>query len=434
MTKQEPSTQNLSLGLDVGTSGCRGILIDADEALVDQQAVALPSPERHGPRREQEPELWWQALAEVTSELARRHPGRIASIAIDATSGTILLCNPMGRPSSPALMYDDARATSQAGRIAALAPRDSGAHGASSGLAKLLWLLEHSAPTQPTRVLSQADWLSGRLRGCYDLSDQNNALKLGYDPRTQDWPDWLGGLGLPPGLLPEVVAPGTDIGPIDAGTASRLGLPTTTRIVSGTTDSVAAFLATGAETPGEAVTSLGSTLAIKLVSEGPVFAPEYGVYSHRLWDRWLAGGASNTGGAVLRQFFSQAALDRLTPLLRPEEPTGLDYYPLPAAGERFPVADPSLCPRLEPRPNEETRFLQGLLEGIARIELQAYRRLQELGAPFPTSIRTVGGGASNPAWTEIRHRLLGVPMIEPPHSEAAYGAARLARRGIMSAL
>jgi sugar (pentulose or hexulose) kinase len=418
----------------VGTSGCRGVLVDADEAVVDQHAVALPSPERHGPCREQEPALWWQALAEVASELAGRHPGGIASIAIDATSGTVLLCDASGRPTGPALMYDDARATSQAGRIAALAPRDSGAHGASSGLAKLLWLLEQSPPTQPTRVLSQADWLSGRLRGRFDLGDQNNALKLGYDPLGQVWPAWLDGLALPSGLLPTVVAPGTDVGPIDAQVAAQLGLPSTTRIVSGTTDSIAAFLATGASECGEAVTSLGSTLAIKIVSDGPVFAPEYGVYSHRLWDRWLAGGASNTGGAVLRDLFSQAALDRLTPLLRPGQPSGLDYYPLSAPGERFPIADPRLPPRLEPRPPDELRFLQGLLEGIARIELEGYERLQELGAPFPTSIRTVGGGASNPAWTEIRHRLLGVPMIEPAHSEAAYGAARLARRGIMSAL
>lgn len=86
----------------------------------------------------------------------------------------------------------------------------------------------------------------------------------------------------------------------------------------------------------QAVTSLGSTLAIKLLSEARVDDARYGLYSHRLGDAWLVGGASNTGGAVLRRHFSDAQLQELTGHLDASQPTGLDYYPLLSPGERFP--------------------------------------------------------------------------------------------------
>ena len=89
--------------------------------------------------------------------------------------------------------------------------------------------------------------------------------------------------------------------------------------------------------PRQAVTSLGSTLAIKLLSERRV--PDdarYGLYSHRLGAGWLVGGASNTGGAVLRRHFTDDQLAALSKRMDPGTPTGLDYYPLNTPGERFP--------------------------------------------------------------------------------------------------
>jgi len=95
------------------------------------------------------------------------------------------------------------------------------------------------------------------------------------------------------------------------------------------------------------VTSLGSTLAIKLLSRTRVEDARFGVYSHRLDDKWLVGGASNTGGAVLRQLFTDEQLEKLSEQINPEVPSSLDYYPLPAVGERFPVADPNMMPRYD---------------------------------------------------------------------------------------
>ncbi|RVC39707.1 carbohydrate kinase, partial [Mesorhizobium sp. M4B.F.Ca.ET.088.02.2.1] len=128
------------------------------------------------------------------------------------------------------------------------------------------------------------------------------------------------------------------------------------------------FLATGATAAGEGVTALGSSLTIKILSDRPISAPRYGIYSHRLGDAWLAGGASNSGGKVLAQHFSVARIIELSAAIDPATETGLDYYPLVIAGERFPIADPALPPRLEPRPQSEADYLKAMLEGIAGIE------------------------------------------------------------------
>lgn len=231
--------------------------------------------------------------------------------------------------------------------------------------------------------------------------------------------------------LPDVVAPGTSIASITSEIAEQLQLPKACVICAGTTDSIAAFLASGAKIPGEAVTSLGSTLVLKLLSNIPVNNIKYGIYSHRLGDLWLTGGASNTGGAVLRQFFSDLELENFSRQINPNYNSNLNYYPLIKKGDRFPINDPELLPRLQPRPDNSVEFLQGLLEGIAKIEAQGYQLLQQLGATPLTQVYTAGGGAKNPVWTAIRQRYLNVNMVNSIHTEAAYGSALLAiNRGI----
>jgi sugar (pentulose or hexulose) kinase len=431
----------LFIGIDLGTSGCRAMAVDEADAIHHQTAVTLPAPQRDGAAVEQDAALWWDAVDDCLQQLTRHIAAdQVQAIAVDGTSGTLLLCDEHGEPLGPALMYNDARAIPQAERIHSAAPAETAAQGPSCSLAKLLWFYDANCDTASARhALHQADWIAAHLSGRLGITDTNNAMKLGFDAQQGRWPDWLHALldtsGIPRSLLPEVAVPGTAIGQLIPALAQRYGLPQSTRIVAGTTDSTASFLATGASCVGEAVTALGSTLVVKVIAAQPVFATEYGVYSQPLFvdgkQRWLVGGASNSGGAVLRQCFSDAQMQAMTPALKPEQPTGLNYYPLPAVGERFPVNDPELAPRLTPRPGNDTRFFQGLLEGIARIEAQAYDLLAKLGAPYPVSVRSTGGGAQNAAWTEIRQRLLQTEM-EPAHNtEAAYGAALLAQQAII---
>jgi sugar (pentulose or hexulose) kinase len=322
-------------------------------------------------------------------------------------------------------MYNDVAEQALLALVASAAPKETAALGSTSPLARAMELHKPG-----TRILHQADWIMGRLSGRFDVTDENNALKSGYDPVTRQWPEWIGATSFDPENFPSVVPAGTRVGTITPEMAATLNLPQDTAIVAGTTDGCAAFLASGATDPGDGVTSLGTTLTLKLLSARPVFAPDFGIYSHRIGEQWLAGGASNTGGAAIGAHFSKDDITRLTPLLDPDHPTGLDYYPLPRPGERCPVNDPNFQPRLEPRPADERIFFQAILEGIARIEAEAYAKLGELGASPLVSIRTAGGGAANPAWTKIRLKALAVPEKPSLSEHAAVGTARLAWRGL----
>ena len=410
------------LGIDLGTSGVRGCAIDMREKELASIRIPLP--------HIQQPSDWRSAAFQVISQLCDQvDAGQIQAIAVDGTSGTVMLCSDDGEPCTPALMYNDQSCTEEALQVDRHAPEDTAARGASASLAKTLFLL--NACPNAAHICHQADWITGLLCGRFDVSDENNSLKLGYDPVNRVWPAWLQALKLDSALLPQVFSPGSVIASVDSAIADQLGLPGHCQVVAGTTDSIAAFIATGAREIGEAVTSLGSTLVLKLISDKPVYSSELGVYSHRLGDTWLAGGASNSGGKVLLNYFDLEHIDEMTPLLNPGSQTGLDYYPLIEAGERFPLYDPELQPKLEPRPDDDVEFFQGMLEGIAGIEARGYQALSRLGAPAVKKVITAGGGSSNPAWRKIRQQKLGVPVETAEHSEASYGAALLAKRAVM---
>jgi sugar (pentulose or hexulose) kinase len=409
------------VGIDLGTSGLRLVVLNSAGTSVLQ--LRRPWPDR----LERNPATWLEATRGLLRAVSGQLPREPAAIAVDGTSGSLLLLDASGTPIAPALMYDDARALREAALLEAIAPRESAVHGATSSAAKLLWLRAQGALAGASRVLHQAEWITGHLRGDFSRGDENNALKLGYDPVAGGWPAWWREqLGDHAKLLPEVVATGTPLGCIDPAWAADTGLHPDSQVVAGTTDSIAGFLATGVNDTQTGVTSLGSTLVLKQLCDRPLFNPESGVYSHRVLGRWLVGGASNSGGAVLVRHFTPESLDRLSARLDPWEDTGLDFYPLSGPGERFPVSDPGYAPRLDPRPTDDARFLHGMLEGIARIEAAGYRRLAELGAAPVNRIVTVGGGARNPAWTTLRSRLTGVPIETALHEEAAWGAALLA--------
>ena len=426
-TRSGHHDNGLYIGLDLGTSGCRAAAIDAQQQVVAETARPFPQPAECQPSLQQDPWQWWDCIKEVLLLLDDYiDTTRVRAIAVDGTSSTLLLTDRDCQPLDSALMYYDARSIDEAAQIARIAPADSGAHGATSSLAKLLNLQQQHHLLPVYHAMHQSDWITSLLSGQCGISDENNCLKLGYDVVNRCWPDWLDQLPLKRQLLPRVVQPGTPVGTIQKNMATELGLPLSTQIISGTTDGVAAFLATGAHEIGDAVTSLGSTLVIKVLSDAPIFAPEYGVYSHRLGDRWLVGGASNCGGSTLLKYFSRQQLDKMTEKLQPDRPTGLKYYPLPAIGERFPVSDPDKKAELSPRPEDDIIFFQAMLEGIAAVEARGYALLKKLGAPSLRSVRTVGGGASNMAWRHIRQNHLQTAFKETRHLQAAYGTALLA--------
>lgn len=408
------------LGIDFGTSGARGIVIDENKSIIIQIKYDFTNLAQN-----RLASIWKTALYCLIEKIPLLVRQQIKAIAINGTSSTVLLCNAEGMPITAPILYNDDRGKTKLAEIQSVAPAESVVISATSSLAKLWWWYEQPYFSEAVYFLHQADWLAGILHGKLGISDYHNTLKLGYDVEQLSYPTWLNNLPFSY-LYPQVFPPGTAIGNLTPEISDRFNLSSDCIVCTGTTDSIAAFLASGASQPGEAVTSLGSTLVLKLLSQTKISAAQYGIYSHRLGKFWLTGGASNTGGAVLKHFFNSQQLAYLSQQIDPTIVSPLDYYPLLKPGDRFPVNNPNLLPKLEPRPQENLEFLHGLLESMSRIEMQGYQKLQELGADKLLKVYTAGGGAKNFTWQKIRQRYLDVPVVSAQYTEAAYGTAVLA--------
>ncbi|KAG8473686.1 hypothetical protein CXB51_035532 [Gossypium anomalum] len=414
------ASERLYLGMDFGTSGAR-------YALIDKQGAIHAEGKREYPNYMKEDSLdwalsWKTTLFSLLEDVPVHLRSLVASISLDGTSATTLIIDSKtGEPLARPYLYNES-CPDALPLVKSIAPINHTVCSGSSTLCKLVsWWNNDDSDKKSTMLLHQADWLLWLLHGQLGVSDYNNALKVGYDPEADSYPDWL--LSQPYAqLLPTVKAPGTSIGHLKGDIRTQFGFSEDCIVCTGTTDSIAAFLAARATKPGKAVTSLGSTLAIKLLSTTRIEDARYGVYSHRLDDKWLVGGASNTGGAVLKENFSDEQLEKLSEHINPMEASPLDYYPLKSVGERFPMANPKMEP-------SDVEYLHGILESIARIEAKAYMLLKDLGATQVDEVFTAGGGAKNEKWTKIRERVLGLPVSRATQTEAAYGAALLALKG-----
>lgn len=417
----------LALGIDLGTSGIRSAVIDKGGEVI---ATARGG---YGPQNPDkiDAQIWWAGVQnclvmQMTSLRAAGHnPTEIVRIGVDGTSGSMVLMDSALTPVTRALMYNSSGFEKEAAQIAGHAPEPHIARGAGSALARMLRLQSEDTDRHAVHLAHQADFILAKLMGLGGISDHNNALKTGYDPEKERWPEWAKAAGVRVDLFPQVHAAGAPLFVVCDEVAEQFGLLPTAVVHSGTTDSVAAFLAGAPLEEGAAVTSLGTTLAIKLLSPVRIDAPEVGLYSHYVGGHWLVGGASNTGGGVLKNYFSDSDLIKLSSQIDPEQPSGLDYYPLSRPGERFPINDPTFRPILLPRPTSDVEFLHGLFEGMARIEARCYAEMAKRGASMPTVILTAGGGAKNRVWSTIRQRVLGVEVRAAPNSEAAVGVGKL---------
>jgi D-ribulokinase len=395
------------LGIDAGTSGMRGVCIDAHGDIVADAKVSYADE-----IEARSPTAWNASLTSVIEDIgAQVALDSVAGVAVDGQSGTVLLCDDHGVPVSPPMFYNEP-------------PRNTDV---PSTLGRVLDLWADQKPAA-FRVVHQADCLAGLLCGRFDFSDETNALKLGYNPSTKDWAFDVTALPFGAEVLPRVLAPATAVAPA----LPAFGFSAACHIFSGATDGMAGFVAASGLadlSPGTAVTSLGTTLVLKSISASRVDVAEFGIYSHKLFDHWVAGGASNSGGGALLRHFTTAEMTALSGKIDPDVATGLDYYPLLSSGERFPLNDAGMIDRTTPRPDDDAEFLAGLFESIARIEKRGFELLREYGVPYPRCIKTVGGGSRNKVWQKIRQRILGTEVVAAEQAEAAYGTALIARHG-----
>ena len=402
----------LALGIDLGTSGVRIAVIDSSRSLLFSAATLY----RQGL---QAPSDWIRAVTELMPSIPTPLRRQLGAVAVDGTSGTLLACTHQGDPLGDALPYHQA-CPEQIEKVRDLIAEDGPACSASSSLARALRLLQHHR--QPVLLRHQADWVHGWLLQDWRWGEEGNNIRLGWLLQRQCWPEsfyaepWMAS-------LPDIRPSGSPLGTISKERSKDLDLPDDLLVVAGTTDANAAVLTADAA-DDEGITVLGSTLVIKRFMDEPL-RPGAGTSTHRVGGRWLGGGASNSGGAVLLQVFPGIDLTELSRQIDPEASSGLDLRPLACKGERFPVDDPDQEPVLTPRPVSDALYLHGLLEGLSRIERDGWQRLQQLGAPAPKRLVTLGGGARNPQWRRLRERMLGLPIRSCTTPPAA-GVARLA--------
>ncbi len=391
---------------------------------------------RDGPRHEQDPENWWSAVAAACrSALAQVSAEAIQGVAVDATSGTILVADGAGRPLTPGLMYDDTRAGAETQQVNAAGAEVWAALGYNRmqptwGLPKLLWLLREKGRTLPpdARLAHQSDFINHRLAGHAVATDTSNALKTGCDTRSEQWPhDVFASLNIPPSLLPSVVRPGTQLGAVCVAAAEATGIPVGTPIFAGMTDGCAAQIGAGALGVGGWNSVLGTTLVLKGVSTELVRDPLGVVYSHRSPDgNWLPGGASSTGAAALSKHFAGRDLEALGAQAAEREPSRLVAYPLTSRGERFPFHAPDAKGFLIGTPRDEVEHFAALLQGVAFLERLCFDYLDLLGIPIDGDLLLTGGGAKSRPWCQLRADVLGRPVKIPENAEAAFGMAILA--------
>lgn len=406
------------IGLDIGTGGVRGCAIDGRE-----QLFATAKAEIAGDLR-RDPGAVVAAAREVLSQLAQRTKGQCHALSVAGTSGSLLGLDQRGAPVGNLSLYNDRPL--EADRhcvLAASLPALS--HGASPDV--IARLMRVAADPKVSTIGFEAPFVASSLAGRFLAVDLNNALKAGCDPTSQMWPEFPEYLGISPECLPLVVEPGRRQGPMAEAVARELGFAEMPDIIAGTTDGCASALAAGLENTGDAVTSLGTTLTLKVLSDRPVHSAAHGIYSHRILGRWLAGGASNAGGAVLSRLFSLSEIETYSCLPVSDAPSATRYVPLVCSGERFPVVDPYLAPRLSPRPADDASYFLAILDGLTRWERRGYTALQASGGPRVRRLTAIGGGTRNGAWMDTRRRDLACDFFEPLSASPAFGAARLAR-------
>ncbi len=431
-----------TLGIDLGTSAVKAVLVDGAGAVLaaSDAPLGLACPEPGA--AEQDPWAWWTAVRHAVRACLDAAVGaEVAAVGLTGQKHALLLLDDVGRPLGRAVIWADARASVEAAELDALAARRGGRPRPASLPGHLLpkWRrLVRTRPDDANRaraLLFAKDWLGLRLTGGL-ATDRTEASTLPcYDPRRRGWSaDAARGLGLPPRLLPPVLDPRGRRGPVSPEAAAETGLPAGIPVVAGAGDNEAAQLALGALDPGVLAVTLGTSGTVigvvprRRVRAGLVSGDTVGARRVAgtgvvlaagralVWVRDLAFGGATPVEAVIRR-----AAD-----LPPEEdvPTFLPSL----EGERSPVPDPGargafagLSPAHGP-----VHFARAVLDGVAAALGETIELFRADGQTV-AEVRITGGGARAEVWRAGVAAAAAAPVRLVGGSDAtARGAALLA--------
>lgn len=444
--------ESLLLGLDIGTSATKGVLLDATGRVVAEHTIGYRFDVPRAGWCEQDPETWWQAARGVLRALSAA--ATVAPSALGLTGqmhGSVFL-DAHGRAIRPALLWNDQRTAGACRQIESVVGgerlRRITGNPALTGFQapKLLWLRD-SEPAHWQRVrhvLLPKDFIRFRLIGelATDASDASGTLLL--DLRSRRWSaELLDALALPPSWLPTVLEGPEFTGRVHAEAAAATGLAAGTPVVAGAGDNAAAAVANGIIEPGSGLVSVGTSGAIFAPTAGAVPDPTGALHAfcHCIPDGYHLLGAMLSAGGSLQwavEVLSDPAADRDDRYIRlleaaaaaPPGAEGLYFLPY-LAGERTPHMDPdargawiglSLA-------HGRGHLVRAVLEGVAFGLRDALRRLEAL-EQAPPVLRLAGGGLRNWLWRDILTAVLDRPVrLDTAPRGPAVGAAMLAAVG-----
>lgn len=445
----------LFLGLDIGTSGVKAILVAQSGEVT---ATALTPLTLQTPRSgwaEQNPEAWWQAtLTSVRAILEKVPTAHILSIGISGQMHSSVFLDGGGEVIRPALLWCDGRTTKQCTEITERAGgernlRDWVRNPALEGftLPKVLWLRdeEPQAFARLSKVLLAKDFIRFRLTGAMATEPSDASGTLMYDPARMRWSEnIMTAVGLSTNLLPDVGWSSQILGHVSSSVATLTGLKEGTPVVGGGADNACGAAGVGTITPGEAVASWGTSGTVLAPTAQPLVDPALRAHTfcHVTQGVWyIIGVVLSAGGAFswYRDNFARElgntdntlrALDEEAARIPPGA-DGVTFLPY-LQGERTPHRNASARGAFLGLSLSHTRahMTRAVLEGVCFALNDSLSVLQELGLS-PRHVLLTGGGAKSPLIRRLQSEIFGVPVTTVNREGGpAYGAALLAAVGV----
>ena len=442
------------LGVDVGTSGVKAILV-AEDGEVAASATAPLSLDTPQPGwAEQDPEAWWAAArAAIRDVLAQRAGSRVAAVGISGQMHSSVFLDKRAAVIRPALLWCDGRTTAECREIEQRAGgeaqlRDWVCNPALEGftLPKVLWLRNHepAAFKRLATVLLAKDFVRLRLTGIISTEPSDASGTLMFDPMRMRWSEEiLGAVGLPPTLLPDVGGSAEVLGHVTKESAALTGLAAGTPVVGGGADNACSAAGVGAVIPGEAVSSWGTSGTVLAPTAQPRVDPKLRAHTfcHVAPNVWYVMGVVLSAGGAFAWYRDQCArdltdADQRDAVLTAEAATvppgaeGVTFLPY-LQGERTPHRDASLRAAFLGLSLAHSRahMTRAVLEGVCFALRDSLEILKELGLG-PTFLLLTGGGAKSAFIRQLQADVFGLPVTTVNREEGgAYGAALLAAVG-----
>jgi xylulokinase len=435
----------LYLGIDLGTSGVKCVLVDEGQRPVFETTAGLGVQRPRAGWSEQDPEAWWQATCEALACLRQAHAAGLARVRAVGLSGQMhgaTLLDARDRVLRPAILWNDGRSVTQCAMLERREPRSRAITGnlAMPGFTapKLLWIAEHEPDifARVARVLLPKDWLRLRLTGeaVSEMSDAAGTLWL--DVAARRWsPEMLEATRLEPSAMPRLVEGSAPSGQLRADVAAALGLPPGVLVAGGAGDNAAGAVGVGVIQPGDAFLSLGTSGVYFVAGERFAPNPERAVHAfcHCLPGMWHQMAVSLSAASCLSWLAratgaaSEAAL--VGEIEARDRDPGLLFLPY-LSGERTPHNDPDARGVFFGIDHDTTRADLGraVLEGVAFAFADGQDALLAAGTPIGR-VSVIGGGARSRYWGRLLASALGRPLEYHAGGELgpAFGAARLAR-------